>query len=93
MMNTELTTRFFTSYRGIKFPPKLLGELEIGDMRKRSAFPATISTSQGNCYVGEKTAYGEVELRHDYRHHPNGQLARAEIADGSGVPKIIDSPA
>jgi hypothetical protein len=85
--------RYFTSYSGTKLPLKLVGELEADDMRNRNTyFRGTFNNSQ-QLIRCEKIVYGETEFRHDYSYHDNGQLARAEIDDGSDDPATLEFPA
>ena len=86
-------TKYFTSYSGIKLPLKLVGELTADDMRNRNTYYRGSFDSAERLQVCEKIVYGEVELRHTYRYHPDGKLAQAEIDDGSGAPAVIDYPA
>lgn len=93
MTETALPCRYFTSYSGIKLPLKLVGELDAADMRNRNTFFRGRFDSAGQLIACEKIVYGETEFRHDYRYHPDGRLARAEIDDGSGEPSVVDYPA
>lgn len=93
MTETGATTRYFTSYSGIKLPLKLVGELGPDDMRNRNTYYRGHFDAAGQLLTCEKLVYGEVELRHDYRYHPDGKLAQAEIDDGSGEPARLDYPA
>ncbi len=92
MTTDALTTRYFTSYSGIKLPLKLVGELTADDMRNRNTYYRG-SFDAERLLVCEKLVYGEVEQRHDYRYHTDGKLAQAAIDDGSGEPTVIDYPA
>jgi hypothetical protein len=40
-----------------------------------------------------KAGYGEIEVRHENRYHPDGRLARAMIGNGDDDPSVIDYPA
>lgn len=85
--------RYFTSYSGARLPLKLVGELDEGDMRNRNTYFRGDFNDAGQLIACEKIVYGETEFRHDYRYHPDGRLARAEIDDGSGEPSVLDYPA
>ncbi len=89
----DTTLRYYTSYSGTKLPLKLVGELAADDMRNRNTYFRGTYDAAGQLLCCEKVVYGEVELRHAYRYHPDGRLARAEIDDGSDDPTIIDYPA
>ncbi len=62
-------------------------------MRNRNTYFRGQFDTNERLIVCEKIVYGETEFRHDYRYHPDGRLARAEIDDGSGEPSVIDYPA
>lgn len=85
--------RYFTSYSGTKLPFKLVGELEAADMRNRNTYFRGTYDAAGLLTCCEKIVYGETEFRHDYSYHPDGQLARALIDDGSDEPNILEYPA
>ena len=68
-------------------------ELADGDMRNRNTYFRGDFNDAGQLIACEKIVYGETEFRHDYRYHPDGRLARAEIDDGSGEPSVLDYPA
>jgi len=93
MTASTTTTRYFTSYSGIKLPLKLVGELTADDMSNRNTYYRGSFDAAERLIVCEKIVYGEVEQRHDYRYHPDGQLAQAAIDDGSDEPTVIDYPA
>lgn len=93
MTASTATTRYFTSYSGIKLPLKLVGELTADDMSNRNTYYRGSFDAAERLIACEKIVYGEVEQRHDYRYHPDGQLAQAAIDDGSDEPTVIDYPA
>lgn len=93
MSTSEASTRYFTSYSGAGLPLRLVGELAATDMRNRNTFYRGIYDAAGLLTRCEKIVYGETEVRHDYRYHPDGRLARAEIDDGSGETSVLDYPA
>lgn len=93
MTANPANTRYFTSYSGIKLPLNLVGELTADDMRNRNTYYRGSFDAAERLIACEKIVYGEVEQRHDYRYHPDGKLAQAEIDDGSGEPTVIDYPA
>lgn len=86
-------SRYFTSYSGARLPLKLVGELDAVDMRNRNTYFRGSFNAVDQLVACEKIVYGEIELRHDYRYHPDGRLAQAEIDDGSGEATTIDYPA
>ncbi len=90
---TTESIRYFTSYSGTKLPLRLVGELSPADMHNRNTFFRGTYDAAERLVVCEKVVYGEVESRHEYAYHPDGQLARAAIDDGSGEAGIIDFPA
>ncbi len=92
-MTHQATTRYFTSYSGTKLPLNLVGEIAADAMRNRNTFFRGTYDTAGQLLSCEKIVYGETEMRHDYRYHDDGRLARAEIDDGSGDSNIIDYPA
>lgn len=93
MPETTHACRYFTSYSGARLPLKLVGELEADDMRNRNTYFRGHFNAAEQLMSCEKVVYGEVELRHEYRYHPDGKLARAEIDDGSDEPTVVDYPA
>ena len=93
MTETILACRYFTSYSGVQLPLKLVGELDAADMRNRNTYFRGSFDGAERLIACEKIVYGETEFRHDYRYHPDGRLACAEIDDGSGEPSLIDYPA
>lgn len=93
MTENALSTRYFTSYSGAKLPLNLVGELAAEDMRNRNTFFRGSYDAAGQLIRCEKIVYGETELCHDYRYHPDGRLAQAVIADGDDETSVIDYPA
>jgi hypothetical protein len=93
MAETTQSCRYFTSYSGAKLPLKLVGELDESDRRNRNTYFRGGFNAADQLLTCEKIVYGEVELRHDYRYHPDGKLAQAEIDDGSGETTVLDYPA
>ncbi len=87
------TTRYFTSYSGVRLPLKLVGELTSEDMRNRNTFYRGSFDAEGRLMRCEKVVYGEVEVFHDYRYHPDGRLAQALIHDANGEEERLDYPA
>lgn len=93
MAETPHACRYFTSYSGARLPLKLVGELDAADMRNRNTYFRGSFNAADQLIACEKIVYGEIELRHDYRYHPDGNLAQAEIDDGSGETTVVDYPA
>lgn len=89
---SDVTTRYFTSYSGTKLPLNLVGELAADDMRNRNTFFRGTYDPAGLLLSCEKVVYGETEVRHDYKYHPDGRLAVAEIDDGSGDVNVVEYP-
>jgi len=92
MTEKEDTRRYFSSYSGTGLPLKLVGELQGGGTRHRNTYFVGTYDALGHLLSCEKVVYGETELRHDYRYHPDGRLARAEIDDGD-EPVVLEYPA
>lgn len=92
MSETQTACRYFTSYSGAKLPLKLVGELAADDMRNRNTYFRGSFNGAGQLVCCEKIVYGETEFRHDYDYHPDGQLARAAIDDGSGDTNVVEYP-
>lgn len=92
-MTATADTRYFTNYSGAGLPLKLVGELAPEDMRNRNTFYRGRFDEAGRLVACEKIVYGETEVRHAYRYHPDGRLARAEIDDGGDEPAVLDYPA
>lgn len=93
MAENQTACRYFTSYSGARLPLKLVGELDEGDMRNRNTYFRGRFNEADQLISCEKIVYGDIEFRHDYRYHPDGKLAQAEIDDGSGATSILDYPA
>ena len=93
MSQSELTTRYFTSYSGARLPLNLVGELAVEDMRNRNTFYRGLYDAAGLLTRCEKLVYGQIEVSHDYRYHPDGRLAQALIQNGDDDPESIDYPA
>jgi len=92
MTANEATRRYFSSYSGTGLPLNLVGELEADGTRHRNTYFVGTYDAFGHLLSCEKVVYGETELRHDYRYHPDGRLARAEIGDGDER-VVLDYPA
>ena len=93
-MNTTtdkaLLCRYFTSYSGVKLPLKLVDERSEAEIHNRNTFFRGFFNSAGQMLTCEKVVYNETEFRHDYHYYPDGRLAKAEVNDGNGDPKVID---
>jgi len=93
-MNTTIaTTRYFTSYSGVRLPLKLLGELAADDMRNRNTYYRGGFDEEGRLLCCEKVVYGEVEVCHEYGYHADGRLAQAIIHDANGDAETLSYPA
>lgn len=92
MTDTDLVTRYFTSYSGIRLPLKLVGELAVEDMRNRNTFFKGGFDAGGRLRRCEKLVYGEIEFCHEYSYHTDGRLVRAVIHEAGEDPETIDYP-
>lgn len=81
--------RYFVSYSGIKLPLKLVNELQGSECDNRNSFFVGIYDDNQRLIRCEKRVYGEIELQHNYRYHPNGQLQLAEITDVDGEVTVL----
>lgn len=93
MTESTLTTRFFTSYSGVRLPLNLVGELAADEMRNRNTFYRGHFDADARLVRCEKLVYGDIEVCHEYRYHPDGRLARAVIHHAGDAPETIDFPA
>ncbi|GLT23791.1 MAG: DUF6156 family protein [Zoogloea sp.] len=93
MTASNVTTRYFTSYSGVRLPLKLVGELASEDMRNRNTFYRGGFDADGRLVRCEKVVYGEIEVCHEYRYHADGRLAQALIHDANGEEECLDYPA
>lgn len=93
MTTDPVTTRYFTSYSGVRLPLKLVGELATEDMRNRNTFYRGCFDADGRLLRCEKVVYGEIEVCHAYRYHADGRLAQALIHDANGEEECLDYPA
>lgn len=93
MNETASTTRYFTSYSGVRLPLNLVGELSADDMRNRNTFFRGHFATDGRLLCCEKVVYGEIEVCHHYRYHADGRIAQAVIDDGGDEAETIDFPA
>lgn len=92
MTDAKRITRYFTSYSGVRLPLNLVGELSADDMRNRNTFYRGCFDAGDRLVRCEKVVYGEIEVCHTYRYHPDGRLAQAAIGDGSEETETIDYP-
>lgn len=92
MNESELITRYFTSYSGARLPLNLVGELSPDDMRNRNTFYRGGFDADGRLVRCEKVVYGEIEVCHHYRYHADGRIAQALIDDGGDEAETIDYP-
>ncbi len=89
---TISSTRYFTSYRGIRLPLTLVGELAADSMRHRNTYYIGHYDEAGRLLRCEKRVYGEVEFSHDYEYHDDGRLALAVIDHGDEAPQRLSYP-
>lgn len=83
------TRRYFVTYTGVKLPFKLVNELADSEVENRNTFFRGDFDAQGRIMGFDKLAYGDIELRHHYRYHDNGNLMSAEITDIDGDVTIL----
>lgn len=82
--------RYFISYSGIKLPLKLVNELpDESHLENRNTYFRGFFDGNERLLLLEKLVYGDIELRHRYRYHPNGVLADAEITDADGEIDVL----
>ncbi len=82
---TATTESYFLSYTGITLPLKLTGPLEPHEIANRNTYLIARHDSDGRLVHITRMVYGEVELEHAYRYHPNGRVAEATITiEGEG---------
>lgn len=73
------TTRYFSTYSGVKLPFKLTGKLEESAIANRNTYFKGAFDAKGRLLGFQKVVYGEIEMEHRYEYHPNGALKQAEI--------------
>lgn len=74
------TLRYFLTYRGVSLPLCLSEELAPEALRNRNTYFRAAFDAAGQMQWVEKLAYGEIEMRHDYRWHGDGSLSAATIS-------------
>lgn len=74
-----MTTRYFTTYTGVRLPLKLVGPLDDADIANRNTFILATFDGDDRLVAVQKRVYGDVVLGHAYAYHGNGALKRAEI--------------
>jgi len=84
------TTRYFTTYTGIRLPFKLTGELSEEETQNRNTFFRGQYNEAGQLLSFQKMVYQDVEQEHRYSYDEDGKLIRAEIVDADGDVNIID---
>lgn len=91
--NVELDNcvcRYFISYSGVKLPLKPVNELpDESHLENRNTYFRGFFDTDQRLLLLEKLVYGDIELRHRYRYHPNGVLADAEITDADGEIAVL----
>lgn len=83
------TTRYFTTYSGIKMPFNLVGELQEHEVQNRNTCFRGYFDSIGRLTGFDKLAQGSVELRHRYFYREDGKMGSAEITDIDGETRIL----
>ncbi len=87
MNHTEC--RHFVTYSGIKLPLNLVNPLDAADIANRNTYFRAWFDARERMVLCEKVVYGEVELRHRYEYHDNGQLKQAEISEADEEPRVM----
>ncbi len=80
----KYTSRYFVTYSGVKLPFHLVNELKAEEVENRNTYFLGIYDENERLVGIDKLAYGEVEIKHRYQYHENGQLKQAEITDIDG---------
>lgn len=89
MTSTHHTLRYFLTYRGVQLPLVLAEELAVEDLRNRNTYFRAAYDEAGRMQWVEKLVYGEVEMRHDYRWHPDGRLGAATVTTPDEAPQEL----
>ncbi len=88
-MSADYTTRYFTTYSGVRLPLKLTNELPAGGLDNRNTYFRGQFDAEERLRVLEKIVYAELELRHAYDYHANGVLRQATITDVDGEVSVL----
>lgn len=83
------TTRYFTTYSGVKLPFKLVNPLNSGEVENRNTYFLGYFDAEDRLTGFDKLVYGEIELAHRYLYHANGALRQAEITDIDGEVSVL----
>jgi hypothetical protein len=82
------TSRYFVSYRGIKLPLKLVNEITEASLNNRNTYYRGYFDAQDRILLCQKVVYGEVESEHQYQYYDNGVLKQAQITEDDEVREI-----
>ncbi len=86
----ELDHRYYLSYRGVDPPSIMVGPIGPDALSNRNTYIRAYFDRAGVLRGFDKIVYGEVELSHRYRYHPNGRIRRAEIAVPDEDPGAVE---
>ena len=78
--SSDLTMRYFLTYRGVKLPLCLCEELAPDALTHRNTYFQAAYDQAGRLLWLEQLVYGEVALRHDYQYNSGGGLCGATIS-------------
>jgi len=79
MDDEDFTYRYFTSYRGVKLPSKMVSPIDEAALTNRNTYVRAFYDRSGRLRGFERWVYGEVELAHRYHYDDSGSLIRADI--------------
>jgi len=88
-VESVLSVRYFTAYSGIKFPLKLVNELDNASLQRRITYFKGYYQDNGLILKLEKVVYGEVEFTHQYDYYPDGTLRKLMLIEGEEKPRIL----
>lgn len=75
----QFTYRYFTTYRGVRLPSKMVSPIDEEALTNRNTYVRAFYDGHKRLRGFEKWVYGEVELIHRYDYDEAGCLVRAEI--------------
>lgn len=88
---TELTTRYFLTYRGVRLPLQLSEELQPDELRHRNTWFEARYDAAGRLVAIDKQVYGEVEMSHRYHYDDQGRLRQAVVSSADDdAPRVMD---
>ena len=89
-MNDHHACRYFLTYTGVALPFNLVSPLSAQEVENRNTYFKGYYDAGGRLTGFDKMVYGEVELAHRYRYHPDGTLLQAEIIDIDGEATVME---